>query len=117
MMQPAPQQPAQAPRSSITWLFPAPMPAVQQPTQAPTASQTWLFPPPLSAPQQPIQAPTVSQTGFVSNSLPTIDDDAFMDEIFDFSGFIESDEEDAEGSVISEGEQARYDAMPSFSRM
>lgn len=105
-------------------------PAFQQFIQAPTVSQSGFFgfgfdpmmPP---AAQQPSQAPAVSQPGFVDFAsdpvLFTADDDAFLNEIFDFKAAAEGgdgdSDEDAEGSEISEGEQARYAAHSIFSRM
>lgn len=70
--------------------------------------------------EQPSQAPTVSRSGFVDflyGPMVTANENAFMSELSDFEaaargGF--DSEEDAEGSEISEGEQARYDAMPSY---
>ena len=47
----------------------------------------------------------------------TANDDAFMDDLFDFDAAAGNSEEDADGSEISEAEQARYDAMPSSSYM
>ncbi|GAB7331648.1 hypothetical protein MBLNU13_g03641t1 [Cladosporium sp. NU13] len=71
--------------------------------------------------QQPSQPHTVSQSGFVDhifNPMVTASEDAFMDELFDFAAAVGYDfEEDAEGSVVSEGEQARYDAMSPWPRM
>jgi hypothetical protein len=72
------------------------------------------------AAQQPSQAPTVSQTGFGPNLVPTTDDDAWMDQFIYYEaargGRDSNSEEDADGSEISEGEQARYDATSSWRR-
>ena len=70
--------------------------------------------------EQPSQAPTVSQSGFVDfiyGPMVIADENAFMSELVDFEAAAPrgyGSEEDAEGSEISEGEQARYDAMPSY---
>lgn len=72
------------------------------------------------AAQQHSQAPTVSQNrfaNFVSDPMFTADNDAFLNEIFDFDAAAGDSEEDAGASEISEGEQARYAALLSFSHM
>jgi hypothetical protein len=123
-MQPAVQRFSQAPTVSQSGFFdfgfdPIMLPAVQQPNQAPAVSQPgfvdFIFNSMMqSAGQQPSQAPTVSQNGFVNFAfdpvLFTADDDAFLNEMFDFKAAAEGgdgdSDEDAEGSEISEGEQA-----------
>ena len=119
----------------------APMePITQQPSQGLTASPTgFVFDPivntvplpvetfrqgpammqPVLA--QPDQISMVSQTGFAFDPMLTTEGDAYTAEFLDFKATVgnhySDSEEDAEGSVISEGEQARYDAMSAWPRM
>lgn len=70
---------------------------------------------------QPSQFPTVSQIGFAFDPMLTTEEDAYTAESLAFKATGENhysdSEEDAEGSVISEGEQACYDAMSPWPRM
>lgn len=119
----------------------APMqPTIQQPSQAPTASQTgFIFDPMLNtlplpvetfrqgpAMMQPVfaqpdQTPMVSPTDFAFDPMLLTEEDAYTALFLDFKttggNHYSDSEEDAEGSVISEGEQARYDAMSPWPRM
>ena len=114
-------------------------PATQQLSQAPTMSQTGLAFNPMAntlthpvepfrqgpAMMQPVleqssRTPMVSQNLFAFDPMLTTEEDAYA-AFLAFQGtgedHYDDSEEDAEGSVISEGEQARYDAMSPWPRM
>lgn len=91
---------------------------MQQAAQQPVLQQPVLQQPILQQPilQQPIPAPMVRQPGFAefaSDPMLTVDDDSFMDDFTNFAAREDphDSDEDADGSVISEAEQARYDEM------
>lgn len=116
MLQQAAQQPMQAPaltqNGSVNF--------AQQSYKAPSTVGQNGF---LNFFQQPMQhppAPMVKQHGlaaFASDSTLTIDDGSY--EFINFAARADphDSDEDADGSVISEGEQARYDAMSLWRRM
>ena len=115
-------------------------PVFQQPSQVPTVSQngfafdpmvntltlpveTFSQGPAMMQPvfQQPSQFLTVSQTGLAFDPVLTTEEDVYTADFLEFKATGEDhfgdSEEDAKGSVISEGEQARYDAMSPWPRM
>jgi len=63
----------------------------------------------------------VSPTDFAFDPMLLTEEDAYTALFLDFKAtggnHYSDSEEDAEGSVISEGEQARYDAMSPWPRM